>query len=187
VLAQWTVAPGFFVKRVELPAGALTAAQAFGRLLVTSRAADGSGREVRVALEQFDVQSGATPMFAFEEGWQEPEYNPMTAAAWRWTSDRSVLWVRPIGRDVTLTLAGESPLRYYDGAPSLRVTVGEALAGEFRPSSDFTNEITLPHAALAAANGRVVITSDRHFVPGERDGSPDKRRLAVRVYSVGVR
>ena len=187
VVAQLTSTPGFFVERADLPAGALAAAEPFVLLQVTSRAADGGGREVRVALEQFDVQSGAVPMFAFEEGWQEPEYNPMTAAAWRWMSDRSVLWVRPVDRDVTLTLSGESPLRYYDDAPVLRVTVGDAVVGEFRPSSDFTQEITLPHAALAASDGRVVITSDRHFVPGERDGSPDKRRLSVRVYSVGVR
>jgi hypothetical protein len=187
VVAQLTATPGFFVERADLPAGALAAAEPFVLLQVTSRAADGGGREVRVALEQFDVQSGAVPMFAFEEGWLEPEYNPMTAAAWRWMSDRSVLWVRPVDRDVTLTLSGESPLRYYDDAPVLRVTVGDAVVGEFRPSSDFTHEITLPHAALAASDGRVVITSDRHFVPGERDGSPDKRRLSVRVYSVGVR
>jgi hypothetical protein len=111
----------------------------------------------------------------------------MTAAAWRWMSDRSVLWVRPVGRDVTLRLSGESPLRYFDDAPVLRVTAGDAAAGEFRPSSDFTQEITLPQAALAASDGRVVITSDKHFVPGARQGSGDMRRLAVRMYSVGVR
>jgi hypothetical protein len=188
VVAQVTPAPGFFVKRADLPAGTLAAAEeTYVPLQVTSRAADGGEREVRVALEQFDVQSGAVPMFAFEEGWQEPEYNPMTAAAWRWMGDRSVLWVRPVGRDVTLRLSGESPLRYYDDAPVVRVTAGDAAVGEFRPSSDFTQEITLPQAALAASDGRVVITSDKHFVPGERDGSPDKRRLAIRVYRVGVR
>jgi hypothetical protein len=187
VAAKFTSPPGFFVKRADLPAGALAAAGTFVPLHVTSRAADGDGREIRVALEQFDVQGGAVPMFAFEEGWQEPEYDPMTAAAWRWMSDRSVLWVRPVGRDVTLRLSGESPLRYYADAPVVRVTLGDAAVAEFRPSSDFTQEITLPHGALAAADGRVVITSDKHFVPGERDGSPDKRRLAIRVYRVGVR
>lgn len=187
VVARLTSTPGFFVKRADLPAGALAAAEIFVPLQVTSRAANGDGREVRVALEQFDVQSGAVPMFAFEQGWQEPEYNPMTAAAWRWMSDRSVLWVRPVGRDVTLRLSGESPLRYYADAPVLRVTLGDAAVAEFRPSSDFTQEIGLPHAALVAADGRVVITSDKHFVPGARQGSGDMRRLAVRMYSVGVR
>lgn len=187
IVAQWTAPPGFFVKRFDLPAGALAATEPYVPLRVTSRAADGSGREVRVGLEQFDVQDDGIPMFAFEDGWQEPEYNPMTVGAWRWMSDRSVLWVRPIGRDVTLSLFGESPLRYFDGAPTLRVTIGETEVAQFRPEADFIQEIRLPAAALAAADGRVAIASDRHFVPGERDGSPDRRRLAVRMFGVEVR
>lgn len=190
-LAQWKAAPGFFVRRFELPPGALAAqdpsARSFVPLSVSSRAADLSGRPVRVSLEQFDVQSGSTPMLAFEEGWQEPEYNPLTAAAWRWMSDRATLWVRPIGRDVTLTLTGESPLRYYDGAPLLRVSVGERVIGELRPSADFTYDVTLPHTDLAAAGGRVIVSSDKHFVPAGQGGSPDQRRLAVRIYNVQVR
>ncbi len=187
VVAQWTIPSGFFVKRVELPPGALRGADSYVPLHVTSRAADGSGREVRVGLEQFDVQGEGIAMFAYDEGWQEPEYNPMTAAAWRWMSDRAVLWVRPVGRDVTLELLGESPLRYYDSAPALRVSIGETPLVEFRPAADFLQQVTLPAAALEAAGGRVVLTSDQHFVPGEREGSPDRRRLAVRMYSVKVR
>jgi hypothetical protein len=186
-VARWTVAPGFFVNRLALPAGSLQSSDTFVPLTVSSRAADGTTREIRVSLEQFDVQSDPVPMMAFEDGWYEPEYNPLTAAAWRWMSQRAVLWIRPIGRNVTLALAGESPLRYYDEAPSVRVTIGEAAAGEFRPSSDFSQEITLPEGALAAADGRVVIVSDKHFVPGERDASPDRRRLAVKMYRVQVR
>ena len=87
---------------------------------------------------------------------------------WRWTSERATLWVRPIGRDVTLTLAGESPLRYFDAAPTVRVTVGGGEAASFTPSSDFTHEVTLPAAALAAANGEVVIESSRSFAPAIR-------------------
>jgi hypothetical protein len=190
-LAQWQASPGFFVRRFELPPGSLAAkdpsAPSFIPLTVRSRAADLSGRQVRVSLEQFDVQGGSAPMLAFDDGWQEPEYNPSTAAAWRWMSERASLWIRPIGRDVTVTLTGESPLRYYDDAPVLRVSIGDRVIGEFRPSADFTREITLPHADLAAADGRVIVTSDKYFVPGERDGSPDKRRLAVRLYGVRVR
>jgi hypothetical protein len=185
VVAQWTAKPGFFVHRFELPR--LAGVESYVPLQVTSRAADGSGREVRVGLEQFDVQGSGVPMFAFEEGWHEPEYNPMTAVAWRWMSERAVLWVRPIGRDVTVTLVGESPLLYYDSAPALRVSIGETQIAEFHPDADFVREITLPGTAVAAADGRVVITSDRHFVPGEREGSPDRRRLAVRLYGVDVR
>jgi hypothetical protein len=187
VVARWTAAPGFFVKRFELPPAALAHPDRYAPLRVTSRAADGSAREVRVALEQFDLQGTGVPMFSFEEGWQEPEYNPQTAIAWRWMSDRAVLWVRPIGRDVTLEVVGESPLRYYDAAPVLRVAVGDTPVTEFRPDADFEQSIRLGAAALSIADGRVVLTSDRSFVPGERDGSADRRRLGLRMYGVRVR
>ncbi len=180
--ASWSVKPGFFVNRFELPAGSLDSPDRFLALRVTA-----GGRNVRVALEQFDLQSGPQPMLAFEEGWYEPEYNPLTAAAWRWMSDRAVLWVRPVGRDLTLTLRGESPGRYYDDAPALRVAAGGAALGELRPSADFTWNVVVPHAALTAAAGRVVISCERHFIPADRDGSPDRRRLAIRMYSVRVR
>jgi 4-amino-4-deoxy-L-arabinose transferase-like glycosyltransferase len=183
--ASWSVRPGFFVHRFQLAAGALHSQDAFLALGVSSRAT-GAG-EVRVSLEQFDLQSEPVPMLAFEDGWYEPEYNPLTAVAWRWMSDRAALWIRPLGRDLTLTMAGESPLRYYDDPPALRVAVGAAAVAETRPAADFTWDVVLPHAALAAAGGQVVVTSDRQFVPGERDGSPDRRRLAVRIYDVRVR
>ena len=186
-VASWSVRPGFFVNRFELPAGGLESRETFLALNVTSHAKDAGGREARVSLEQFDLQSGAVPMLAFEDGWHEPEYNPVTAAAWRWMSDRAVLWIRPVGRDLTLRLVGESPLRYFDEPPALRVMVGGAIAGQFRPAADFTFDVLLPHGALSATGGEVVVTSDKHFVPGERDGSADRRRLALRIYKVSVR
>jgi hypothetical protein len=88
---------------------------------------------------------------------------------------------------VTLTLSGESPLKYYDSAPAIAVAVGDREALRFSPSSDFTQEIVLPADALAAADGRVVITSDKFFVPAQREGSADQRHLALRMYSYSVR
>ena len=76
---------------------------------------------------------------------------------------------------------------YYDAAPAVTVRVGGREVARFNPSADFTQEIVLPAAALAAADGRVVISSDKFFVPAERDGSPDKRHLALRMYSYAVR
>ena len=38
-----------------------------------------------------------------------------------------------------------------------------------------------------AADGRVVIASDKFFVPAEREASQDQRHLALRVYSYSVR
>ena len=95
--------------------------------------------------------------------------------------------MRPVGRDVRLTLSGESPLRYFDRAPAVTVSVGDREVGRFSPSADFTERIMLPADALAAADGHVVITSDKFFVPAERARSSDKRHLALRIYSYAVR
>lgn len=186
-LQTFDAPPGFFFQLVRLPAGAIAGAQGYVPLEVTSRAADGLGKEVAVGLEQFDLQGAGVAMSGVASGWQEPEYNPLTFRSWRWTTERATMWVRPIGRDVTLTLSGESPLRYYYAAPTVTVSVGATTVVRFNPSADFTQEIVLPAPALASANGRVVIESDKWFVPGDRDGSADRRHLALRMYSYGVK
>jgi hypothetical protein len=179
--------PGFFFQVVPVPPGALITTEAYVTLAAKSAAADGRAAEVPVTLEQFDLQPAGTPMVGLEEGWHEPEYNPATARGWRWMSERATLWVRPIGRDVTLTLTGESPLRYFARAPTVVVTSGGRPIARFNPSSDFTQDILLPAAALAEADGRVVVESDDWFMPAERDGSSDRRHLALRIYSFAVR
>jgi hypothetical protein len=181
---SWEIAPGFFFRRIALAAGILDGT-GYVPLRVSSSAADGSGRMVPVTLEQFDLQPDGTVMFGFMDGWQEPEYSPATSRAWRWMSDQARLWVRPVGRDVVLTISGESPLRYFDTAPNLRLTADGAALAHFTPSSDFTQRIILPAAALARAAGIVTLESDQWFSPAER-GLPDKRHLALRVYAVGV-
>ena len=140
-----------------------------------------------VSLEQFDLQGPGIPIVAFAEGWQEPEYNPDMGRPWRWMSERSVLWIRPVGRDVVLTLTGESPLRYYKDAPRVQVIAGDSDVGAFAPSSDFTYDITIPATALSAAQGRVTVKSSRFFVPGGSGGGGDQRHLAIRMYGVTVR
>jgi hypothetical protein len=175
--------PGTFFRLVTLPAGAL-AGTGYVPLQVTSSVA--SGVATPVALEQFDLQSSGTPMAGAEDGWQEPEYNPATGRSWRWMSERATLRVRPIGRDVTLTLAGESPLRYFDRAPVVKVTLGGREIARFQPASDFRESIVLPADALAAAGGRVAIESDQWFTPAGREGSADRRHLALRIYAFGV-
>ena len=182
VIDSWTIAPGFFFRLIPLPAGAIDGQ---GYVAVAMRASS-EGNRVRVSLEQFDLQADGVAMMGFAEGWQEPEYNPTTSRSWRWMSERAVLWVRPTGRDVHLTLTGESPLRYFDAAPVVRVTIGGQEIARFSPAGDFTERVRLPAALLAAHDGRVAVEADKWFVPAERGGSADKRHLALRLYQVKV-
>jgi hypothetical protein len=171
--------PGYFFETRILPVGALTAGDPYVPVQVT---ATGAGDEpASVSLEQFDLQSTGVPMVGFTGGWHEPEYNQAEGHAWRWMSDRATLWVRPVGRDVTLTLSAESPLRYFDQPPILRVSAGGQLLAQFSPTRDFSQEVKIPRELLSARE-QVVIESDKSFVPA----NGDPRVLALRVYGVEV-
>ena len=97
-------------------------------------------------------------------------------------SDRATVWVRATGHDVTLKLSAESPLRYFDSPPRIRFLAGDTVLAQMSPTADFTQEVRIPAAALAAANERIVIESDKSFAPGRGD----QRKLALRVYTVEV-
>ena len=170
----------YFLTRIDLPAGALTGAAHYQPLELRT-----SGSE-QLLLEQFDSQPEGVPMLGLDAGWQEPEFNPATGLAWRWMSERADLWVRPVGRAVTLRIEGESPLRYFDAAPKVRVLAGDREIASFELSADFDQSIAVPADALAHANGRLRIESSRFFVPAERDGGADRRRLALRIFKVHV-
>jgi hypothetical protein len=171
-------AASYFFKVMDLPAGAVAGPTAYVPLELSS---DGV-----LSLEQFDAQPPGVPMFGYAAGWFEPEYSPELGRAWRWTSDKSELWVRPIGRPVTLRLSGESPLRYYAAAPHVRVLIGTTEVAAFDPSSDFEQNVTLPADLLTAANGRVTLESSKFFVPGGAGGGGDRRQLALKIYRVSV-
>lgn len=180
------VVPGFFVVTLPLAAGSLSGpSRGYAALEVR---AEPIGRDTfPVSLEQFDVQSPGVPMRAFGDGWHEPEYNPSTARLWRWASERAVLQVLNSTGDVTLTMTGESPLRYFDRAPNVRVTIGGAEVARFAPDDDFAQQMVLPHRLLTGFGGQVVIQSDRWFAPADRGESADRRHLALRIYSITVR
>ena len=180
------VAPGFFLHTGTIPAGTLQGDGAYARLTVTAAATSSAAAVPPVALEQFNLQPVDTVMLGFAEGWHEPEYNPATRRSWRWMSDKSIVWVHTGGRDVNLCLNGESPRRYYDRAPVIRVSAGDREVGRFSPDDDFEQCVRVPRTALDASNGRVAIESSVTHVPAERDGVADKRRLGLRIYSVGV-
>ena len=182
-LDAWDVKPGFFFRRVTLPAGSL-AGSGYVPLRISAVAADNSGRPVEVKLEQFDAQSAGTVMMGYIDGWHEPEYNPATARAWRWMSERARVWVRPVGSDVALEIAGESPMRYFDTAPSVRVLAAGVPIAQFSPAGDFQQRVVIPAKALTLSGGLITIESSLWFTPAQRGQSPDQRHLALRIYSV---
>jgi hypothetical protein len=78
-------------------------------------------------------------------------------------------------------IAIESPLRTFDGAPEVTLLAGRQVLAAARPVSDVVIEARVPAAALAAAAGRLTLTTSRTFTPAERTGSPDQRRLGLKV------
>ena len=176
-LETFSAPPGFFVRLLTLPAGALDGVAAYQPLDVTSVG--------EVSLEQFDAQPPGVPMFAYEQGWNEPEFSAALGRAWRWTSEHAELWVRPTGRPVTIHLAGENPLRYFDAPPHVRISAAGHELATFDPAGDFDESVVIPADVLDAAQGRVSVDSSKFFVPG-RGGGGDQRHLALRVYGVSV-
>jgi hypothetical protein len=184
-IATLAVPPGFFLHSQTLPAGTLAGSDRFARLDVRAEPAT-SGPAPRVAIEQFNLQNPDVVQFGFDEGWYEPEYNPQTARSWRWMSERAILRVLNAGRNVTLRLQGESPLRYYRLAPLLGVSVAGRRIAELRPEADFVMTVNVPSELLASSNGRIMLESSEMFIPGDREGSADRRHLALRIYAVTV-
>ncbi|HET7217170.1 MAG TPA: DUF2723 domain-containing protein [Vicinamibacterales bacterium] len=183
-IAEFVVKPGYFLESVNIPAGAVTPGDGYAALTVAAHAAGGTTPPL--AIEQFDFQPADHVQFGYDAGWFEPEYNPATAKSWRWMSERALVRVHHAGQPVVLRLTGESPLRYFSTAPTLRISAGDRVLAELSPSSDFSAEVRIPADALDAAHGRITLTSDRAFVAGEREGTADRRRLALRIYSLAV-
>lgn len=179
-LPDVTVPSGFFFTGLTIPAGTLASGSVYQPLEVKT-SGDGA-----LLLEQFDAQPDGVPMAGFDTGWQEPEFSPETGLAWRWMSEKAEFWVRPIGRAVTLQISGESPRKYFDAAPHVRVLAGGREIAAFDPSADFEQSVIIPADALAAANGRITIESSKFFVPAERGGGADRRHLALRIYRAHV-
>ena len=182
IIDRATVAPGFFFRLLPL-SPEFTRGSGYVPLSIRTT----NGPQVPVSLEQFDVQPESVEMFGFAAGWHEPEYAPLTALEWRWMSERATLWVRPIGTDVLLTISGESPMRYFDTAPTVALKVEGREIHRFSPAADFTETVRLPGALLQSNDGRVTIESNRWFVPAEQGQSADPRHLALRIYRVSVR
>jgi hypothetical protein len=183
-LGDWTLpAGGTVLRRVDLPAGSL-AGGSFKKLIVSYAGPDGKPEKVR--LTQFALEPVDAVFFVQYTGWNEIEYNRDLQRRWRWTTDRADTFINSGGRDVTVTIGGESPLTYFESPPRVVVRTGQTVLATAEPSGDFELTVNVPASALAAADGLVTIETDKTFVPNQRSGSPDKRRLGLRIFKFDV-
>jgi hypothetical protein len=135
-------------------------------------------------VRQFDAQDATQLIYGFGEGWHELEYDNATGRLWRWSSDRSVLRLHGKPQDVRLTLRGESPLRYFDSPPVVRVLAAGHTVAEFRPSDAFEWNATIPAEMVANAGGAITLELDRVYLPGVSEGTADERRLGLRLFDI---
>jgi len=187
-VATWKIepAPGgaSFLRFVDLP-GLPPGEGTYARLTITAYADPPSRPTPSIAIRQFDIQSADTLMYGFGDGWHEAEYETATGLRWRWTSDKSVLQVAP-AQAVELAFRGESPLKYFDHAPTVRITAGGQMVGELHPERDFTWHVTVPADAVQRAGGAIAIEIDRVYWPGPAEGTTDTRKLGLRLFETTV-
>jgi hypothetical protein len=178
-------AGGRFFKRIVLEPGMLAGEGPFSRLVASYKGAD--GRPEKVRLTQLMVASPQSGFHVQSAGWNEVEYSDQMQRRWQWTTARAETFVNSAGRDLTLRVAGESPMRYFDTAPHVTIRAGSQVLATAQPSSDFELNVKVPAAALAAADGMLTIETDQSFVPHERTGSPDRRTLGLRLFEFTIR
>ncbi len=184
-VAEWPVSASapWFLQWIDLPGGVPVGATPYARLNVRVVSLDSGRPAPAVGLEQFDIAPVDEVIYAFGEGWFEQEEDPRTGRLWRWTSDRSTLVTAGATSDLRLILAGESPLRYFDRAPTVVVRAGAVELARFSPSADFSQVIAIPVAALTASNGRITVETDLVYVPLQRGESRDPRRLGLKIFT----
>jgi hypothetical protein len=181
VIDRWTVTPAdpAFLRFVDLAAGA---AGPEGYATLSIRATSRSP----VAVRRFDIQPVSHAIFGFGSGWHDEELEVASGLRWRWTSDRAVIRVRGPRLPLRVRLRGESPLKYFDAAPTLRLSAADRVVARLQPSSDWTWDVVVPADAVAAAHGELVLETNHVFIPSEMTGSPDTRRLGLRIFAIDV-
>jgi hypothetical protein len=185
-IGEWDVPPGGRIfKRVIIEPAHLAGEGAFGRLVASYKKDDGQPDAVR--LTELMIAPPQAVFFVRHAGWNEVEYSDSLQRHWRWTTGRAETFINSGGRDVTLTLSGESPLRYFDAPPHVTVRAGSQILATAQPASDFEMTVEVPAAALAASDGTITIETDKTFVPFEQSGSPDRRTLGLRIFEMTVK
>lgn len=181
---HWDAPPGFFLQVFEVPAGRLAGDGPLAHLTIQSTAVSGDA-VVQTAIEQFDLQNPDTLMWGYGDGWNENESNP-SLGVWRWTSERAVLRVIGPPRDVRVSLVVESPGRYFDAPANVRVTAGGREIAATALADTQTWSFDVAGATLAASGGLLTIETDKTFVPSQRAGGADNRRLGLRILAIRV-
>ena len=123
-------AGGKFFKPILLEALDLPGGNRFMRLVASYASTAGKPQSVR--LTQFAAASPTDVFFVHHAGWNEIEYGQDLQRRWRWTTGRAQTFVNSGGRDLTLTIAGESPLRYFDSPPRVTVRAGTQIRDDRR-------------------------------------------------------
>ena len=185
VVDEPIVEPGFFLRTLHLPAGALEGSGDYATITV-------SADRPHAAIEQFDVQSSDRLLYGYDAGWQEPEYNPTLGLLWRWTSDRATVRVHAAGRAVALTLAGDRPLFLlppsWPKRARVRISAGGRVFYDDQVGLRFAIDAKIPADALAGDESAITIETDQWYVPAERSRrSHDRRRLGLRVLECRLR
>jgi hypothetical protein len=179
-----TLAEGNVLRFIDLPQG-VEGDGAFATLTIASQSLDPKG-SAPVAIRQFDIQPAVQMIYGYGEGWHEAEFDLATGRMWRWTSERSVLRIDGPPQRMRLTIRGESPLRYFDRPPTVKVTAGGATIGQFRPDADFEWSATVPADAIARSAGAVAIETDRIYLPAQVEHTGDERHLGLRIFALSV-
>jgi hypothetical protein len=188
VLAEWTLDPSSglnLLGQFHIPAGGLGGEGDYARVTIRARRADGGGATPPVAIRQFDIQPESGLVFAFDEGWHEAEFDNATGVGWRWSSGRSVLRVLP-PQGVRLRLRGESPLRYFEAPPTVRISANGRTIATAQPADNFEWTYLVPGDDVRAAGGRIVVETSPVYLPGRAEGTPDERQLGLRLFDIDV-
>ena len=147
-----TVAERNALRFLHVPQGLLGDGP-FATLTISARSVDPK-RPAPVAVRQFDIQPADELIYGYGEGWHEAEYAVESGLMWRWTSERSVLQLDGPAQAARLTIRGESPLRYFDRPPTVKVTTAGETIAQFQPDADFEWSATIPADAITKSAGR---------------------------------
>lgn len=184
-VSRWQIAPPdrHFLQWIDLPAGVPAGAGPYATLTV---GVEGGRRSRPIGLELFDAATHDDVLWVYDRGWHEPEQQPGTGLSWRWMSGRAQLVVAAPPGDLTLTLTGESPHRYFATGSDLIVRVGMREVSRRHITDDFTETFTLPATDLAASAGAVTLEVSETYVPANRGESADRRELGLRIFDLRI-